>query len=312
MDALVPRFDVTSSELVRNGGACWIALDDGGRVHLHVTLARKDFKFRGRTIHAGTLGNLVASRDYRCLFPAASLLSQLVRDVSNDSLLDFLYSDPPPASAAVAKTAGLQQLASLDRFVIPLTDERSCHALAARAYLASLRLRHVFNTARCATLESTGYDVARFEAAMTTPNRLQPQHPDSMYRRRLNGYPGPDYSWCEFRLRGHGRASKPDAIALLYGPNELHFAHVLGIRRAPGVALSALIPGLLRAARERGAHRLQIETIRESHFARELQRAGFRKRDDLLPIFGKAVTPVGGEVVNAVDDWEITALDMER
>ena len=73
-----------------------------------------------------------------------------------------------------------------------------------------------------------------------------------------------------------------------------------------------MIPGLLRAAQERGAHRLQIETIRESDFARELRRIGFRNRDDLLPVFGKAVTPAGEEVVNAIHEWEITAFDMER
>ena len=312
MEALIPRFDATSSELVRSGGACWIGLDDGGRVQLHVTLVRKDFAFRGRTIRAGTLGNLVASRKYRCLFPAASLLGQLVRDVSNDTLLDFLYSDPPPASAAVAKTAGLKQLAAMDRFVIPLNDDRSSRALAARAYVAVLRLRAGAHAASCTTIESAHYDLTCGGVGVTPSNRLQPYHPDSMYRRRLRGYPGPDYTWCEFRLPGHQQSSKPDAIALMYGPNELHVAHVLTIRRAPAVPLWPLTPGLMRAARERGAHRLQIETIRESTFARELQRAGFRNRDDLLPILGTAVTPLGDEVVNAVDDWEITALDMER
>jgi hypothetical protein len=73
-----------------------------------------------------------------------------------------------------------------------------------------------------------------------------------------------------------------------------------------------LIPGLLRAARQRGAHRLQIETIRESDLARDLLRIGFRGRDDLVPIFARAISPAGHEVVNAIHDWEITTLDLER
>lgn len=312
MHALVPRFDDTSSELVRSGGACWIGLDETAAVHLHVTLVRKDFTFRGRAIRAGTLGNLVASKEYRCLFPAASLLSQVVRDVAKDTLLDFLYSDPPRASAAVAKTAGLKQLATMDRFIIPLADEGACRALAARAYVTALRIRNGFNTASCATVESTRHGVRNVGLAISTSRRLQPLHCESMYRRRLTGYPGPDYIWCEFRRSSQRGAGEPDAVALVYGPNSLHVAHVLTIRRAPGIALSSLIPGLLDAAGARGAHRLQIETIRESNFACELQRAGFRKRDDLLPIFGAAITPLGDEAVNAIDDWEITALDMER
>jgi hypothetical protein len=73
-----------------------------------------------------------------------------------------------------------------------------------------------------------------------------------------------------------------------------------------------LIPGVLRAARERGAHRLQMETIRESDLARDLLRIGFRRRDDLVPIFARAITPAGHEVVSAIHDWEITTLDLER
>ena len=312
MQALVPRFDATSTELVRTGGASWVGLDDSGGVQLHVTLVRQDFAFRGRTIRAGTLGNLVASKTYRCLFPAASLLNQLVRDISRDAILDFLYSDPPPASAAVARTAGLRQFATLDRFVIPLSDPRPAQALAARAYATALRLGFGVVAANCTMIDSAEYHVEQLGGTRENSGRLLPCHSDAMYRRRLPRYPGPEYAWCEFYLRGRRGSRTHDAVGLLYGPDELKIAHVWAIRRAPGIALSPLIPGLLRAARQRGAHRLQIETVRESNFARELQRAGFRKRGDLIPIFGKAITPAGDEVVNAVHDWEITAIDMER
>ena len=232
--------------------------------------------------------------------------------MSQERELDFLYSDPQPKSVGVNKAAQLKQVGALDRFVIPLSDHRPTHALAARAYATAVCLRNRRTAASCTTIDSTAYDVDRFDVPIGTSSRLRPRHADGMYRRRLRGYPGPDYAWCEFRLPGHRRAKEPDVAVLLYGPDEKKIAHVWAIRRAPTIALSPLIPGLLRAARDRGAHRLQIETVRESDFARELLRIGFRKRDDLLPVFGKAITPAGDEVVNAIQEWEITGFDTER
>jgi hypothetical protein len=43
-----------------------------------------------------------------------------------------------------------------------------------------------------------------------------------------------------------------------------------------------------------------------------LLHVGFRARNDLVPIFGLAITPAGEEVVNAIPEWELTAFDMER
>jgi len=232
--------------------------------------------------------------------------------VSQESELDFLYGDPQPPAAAVSKAARLKQLGALYRFVIPLSDSRPSRALAARAYTTAVSLRIGFTAASCTTIDSTEYDVDRIEVPIGTSSRLRPHHADSMYRRRLRGYPGPDYVWCELRLPGHAQSKEPDATVLLSAPDEKKIAHVWAIRRAPTIALAPLIPGLLRAARERGAHRLQIETLRESDFARELLRIGFRKRDDLLPVFGKAITPAGEDVVNAMHEWEITGFDMER
>jgi len=166
--------------------------------------------------------------------------------------------------------------------------------------------------ATCTMIDSTEYDVHRFDVPIGSSSRLRPHHSHSMYRRRLPGYPGPEYAWCIFRLPGDAQAKDAEAAVLLYGPDQRKVVHVWAIRRAPSVALAPLIPGLLRVARARGAHRLEIETIRESDLARELLRAGFRKRDDLLPVFGKAITPAGAEVVNAIHEWEITAFDMDR
>ena len=310
--ALVTLVDTAYPEVARAGGANWIGVDDTGHVQLNVTLFRHDFEFRGRTIRAGMLANMVAAKKYRWFFPSVSLVSRVVQDVSQESELDFLYSDPQPGAAVVSKTAGLKQLGALDRFVIPVSDSRHWYALAARAYAAAVRLRYGFVKATCTAVDSTAFDGNRFAIPIGMSSRLRPRHSESMYRRRLRGYPGPEYVWYEFRLPHHRGAKEPDAAVLLYGPDERRVAHVLAIRRGPSIALSPLIPGVLRAARERGAHRLEIETVRESNFARELLRVGFRKRGDFVPVFGTAITPAGHEVVNAIQDWEITTFDMER
>lgn len=310
--ALVALVDTAYPEVARSGGANWIGVDDAGDVQLNVTLFRHDFEFRGRKVQAGMLANMVASKEYRWFFPSVSLVSRVVQDVVQESELDFLYSDPQPGAAVVSKAAGLKELGALDRFVIPVSDSRRSYALAARAYAAAVRLRIGFAAATCTTVDSTAFDGNRFAIPIGMSSRLRPHHSASMYRRRLLGYPGPDYVWYEFRLPGHRRAKEPDAAVLLYGPDERRVAHVRALRRAPSVALSALIPGLLRGARGRGAHRLEIETIRESNLARELLRFGFRKRGDFVPVFGKGITAAGDEVVNAIHEWEITTFDMER
>jgi hypothetical protein len=287
-------------------------VDDAGQVQLNCTLLRHEFDFRGQTVRGGVLGHTVASKQYRWFFPSVVLVRRLLHDVSQDGELDFVYTDPQPSAAGVSKSAGLDQVAALDRFVIPVSDDRLSRALAARAYAAAIRLRVGFAAATCTTVDSTAFDVDRFDRPIGTSSRLRPYHSDSLYRRRLQGYPGPGYAWCEFRLAGQRRAKQPDAAVLLEGPDERHVIHICAIRRAPGVALSPLVPGLLRAARDRGAHRLQVETVRESDFAGELLGMGFRRRGDLLPVFGKATTPVGEEVLKAMHEWEITTFDMER
>ncbi len=310
--ALATLVDTTYAEVARTGGANWIGVDDAGQVQLNVTFFRHDFEFRGRTIRAGALGHTVTAKQYRWFFPSVALVRRLMKDVSEEAEVDFLYTDPQPSAAVVSQTAGLEQIGALDRFVIPLSDSTTYRALAARVYAIGIRLRVGLAAANCTAIESTEFDARRYEMPIGISSRLRPRHTDALYRRRLGGYPGPDYVWCEFRLAGHRRAIQPDAAVLLQGPDERRVIHACAIRSAPGVPLSSLMPGLMRVARKRGAHRLQVETIRESDLASELLQTGFRPRGDLLPVFGKAITPAGHEVLKAMHDWEITTFDLER
>jgi hypothetical protein len=309
--ALAAVVDRAYPDYARTGGASWVGVDSAGHVQLNVTLVPHEYDFRGRTVRAGMLANEVAGKNYRWFFPAVSLVKQLVRDVSREVDVDFLCADPQPTAAAVSKAAGLDELGAMDRFVIPLTDVRRPCAIAARAYSTALRLRFGLGAARCTIVDATEYDLERFGSPRGTSTRVRPYHSASMYRRRLEGYPGPDYVWCEFRSRG-ARSGDADAAVLLQDLIDRRVAHVWTIRRAPGVGLQALIPGLIRVARERGAHRLEVEAVRGSALAGELLHIGFRQRRDLVPLFGKAITAAGAAVLGAIQDWEITAFDMDR
>src|SRR5207237_10709180 len=114
--AVDTRVEAAYPAVARTGGDSWVGVDDGGHVQLNVTLYRHDFEFCGRRIRAGMLANTVASKNYRWFFPSVSLVRRLVRDVSQESELDFLYCDPQPSAAVVSKAGGLQRFGTLDRF----------------------------------------------------------------------------------------------------------------------------------------------------------------------------------------------------
>lgn len=309
--ALAALVDTAYPEFARTGGASWIGVDEAGELQLNVTLVPHDLDFRGRTVRAGMLANEVAGKNYRWFFPAVSLVKHLIRDVTQQSDLDLLCADPQPTAAAVSKAAGLDHVGALDRFVVPLTDARPHYALAARAYSTALRLRFGRRAATCTTIDAVDYDTERFGIPRGSSSRVQPHHTQSMYRRRLRGYPASDYVWCEFRPAGRRRGDAFAAV-LLQRIEERKVAHLWVIHRAPGVELPPLMLGLLSVARDLGAHRLEVEAIHGSSLARELLHSGFRPRHDLVPLFGKAITAAGAEVLGALGDWEITAFDMDR
>src|SRR5438067_700397 len=101
------------------------------------------------------------------------------------------------------------------RSTMPTRSNRSSRRmrvrLSSRSYTTAVSLRIGFTAASCTTIDSTEYDVDRIEVPIGTSSRLRPHHADSMYRRRLRGYPGPDYVWCELRLPGHAQSKEPDA-----------------------------------------------------------------------------------------------------
>ena len=302
-------FDRGYADVVEKGGASWLGFDAAGQVQMNVTLFRHDFQMGERTLAAGMLGNMMAAKEYRTFFPMISLIKQLLRDVQSEGKLDFLYTDPNPGATAIVKGTKLVQAGNTDRYVIPLGDESFARHIAARAYSSSLRLR-VARVARLEEHSSESFDASPFLVPAGDVPRVRPHHSDALYRRRLAGYPGPEYRWFSFTLRRRGGV--PDAAILVHGPDENGLAIIYAIRRRTPTPISALIPPLIGALRTRRTHRLQIETVRDSEFARELEAIGFKHRDDFVPVYVYPVSEEGTRAVKSIHEWEITGLDMER
>jgi hypothetical protein len=302
-------FDRGYADVVERGGASWLGFDAHGTLQMNVTLFRHDFHFRGRTLAAGMLGNMMASKEHRTFFPMVALVKQLLRDVRQEGKFDLIYTDPNPGAAAIMKGARLAHVGNLDRCVIPMGEQQLLKHIAASCYAASQRLRV---RGRVADIQAhpAGFDASAFDIPEGESLRLRPHHSAALYRRRLAGYPGPEYTWFEFRLPRRSEGS--DAAMLVHGPDANGLAIIYALRRKPDVPVAPLIPPLIRKLRKRGARRLQVEVPRDSDFSRELQGIGFKQRNDLVPVFVHALTEHGAAAAQAFDQWEVTGLDMER
>src|SRR5439155_926956 len=95
------------------------------------------------------------------------------------------------------------------------------------------------------------------------------------------------------------------------GPDPSGRAALHAVRRAPGIAVSAMVPGLIKELRRRGCVRLQAATVVESALGRALRRCGFVPRPEAVPLVALALTPLGEECVQAVEDVE-TVIDTDR
>jgi len=303
-------FDRGYADVVDRGGASWLGFDSNGCVQMNVTLFRHDFEANGRTLAAGMLGNMMAAKEYRTFFPMIALIKQLMRDVQAEGKLDFLYTDPNPSATAIVKGTKLEHVGDMDRYVIPLGDQALPKHLAARAYSTSLRLRVAGRVAKIVEHTSESFDPSPFLVPTGESTRVRPHHNCALYTRRLGGYPGPEYRWFSFQLERN--RSEPDAAMLVHGPDENGLAIIYAVRRTPGTPIGPLIPPLIAALRKHRTRRLQIETVRDSEFARELEAIGFKHRNDFVPVYVLPISTAGTEAVRSIAQWEITGLDMER
>lgn len=308
--AYVALFDRGYRDVVAEGGANWVGFDDAGRIQISLTQFVHHFQFRGVHLRAGFIGNVMAAQLYRTFFPAFALFRLMLSDTCDRGEIDFIYGDPTPQAVAISKSVKMEHVGNLDRLVLPIGDPRFVKHIGARLFArAPLVLGgRIAPDVRC--YAAATYNLDEFEPSLGPDDRMIAHHSPARLQRRLRGFPGSSDYVVE--LRWDSAATTWDALVLLRLATDVRILSILSVRRRSDVTLRDVIPALAQLARQLGAYRLQVETIRESKIAREFCSLGFRPRGDILPIFVKSFSEEGNEAIRNVTRWEVTALDMER
>ena len=303
-------FDRGYRDVVAEGGANWVGVDDAGQIQISLTQFVHTFQFQATQLVAGMTGNVMAAQAYRTFFPAFALFRRMLFDTRDRGEIDFVYGDPTPAATAICKAVKMDHVGNLDRLVLPIADVSFPRHLAARllAHAPLILGGKMAPDLRCCSAATKSLD--DFGESVGPDDRMIPRHPISLLRRQLPGFPASNDFVVE--LRYDRAASSWDALVLLRLADRSRILSILSMRRRPDVPLRAVIPALAPLARRLGAHRLQIETLLESRLAREFRSLGFRARGDILPILVKSFSSAGKEAIRNVAQWEVTSLDMER
>ena len=303
-------FDRAYPPAVATGATSWLGRDSEGRLVMHIACLPRRFRFGGREVVAGLLANLMVTKTYRSFFPAVALVNRLVRDSKARAILDFLYADPNDDSQALLRGTRFVPVGTLRRYVLPVGDRRPALDAAVRVLQRLVRLTTRGRPARVVAHSARRFRGNAFWVPHDQARRLVPCHDHALYASHLKGYPGERDWWMTAQ-----RASipnGPEAALLVRGPDPSGRAALHAVRRAPGIAVSAMVPGLIKELRRRGCVRLQAATVAESALGRALRRCGFVPRPEAVPLVALALTPLGEECVQAVEDWEITELDCDR
>jgi hypothetical protein len=298
-------FDRAYPDAVSEGASSWIAVDESGNVSIHLARFPHLFNLDGGQANGGLLVNLMTAREHRSFFPTLRVIKQLINDSRADGDIDFLYADPNDQSRPLIKAAGFTPIGELERFVLPLRDARWYVDLGVRVYHFVLRALRWRGGARVSRRVANAVDTSALEVPPGVSSDIRPWRPPSLYRRRLADYPGPRDQWYLIEHAG-------GSAAVLVRDGDDGSALLCSVHRTVGMPLATLIPPLARELRRAGFRTAWLWTIAGSRFAGELQRVGFRRREERLPIFGLPLTPLGERVLAAVADWETTHLDWDR
>ena len=304
-------FDRAYPTAVRTGAMSWVARDRAGQVVMHVGCFPQRFRFGEREVVGGLLVNALVAQAYRSFFPAQALMRRAQQESKARGDLDFLYTDPNEPARAVLEVCGFVKVGTIGRYVLPVGDRRRLVDRAIR--FLHIGVRVVKGTPSDTVLvahPAAEFLATGFEAPSGDSPRLRPYYTNDRYAARMAGYPSASDRW--FTFHRNGDASSTAAGLLVRGPDPSGVATLYAVRREPQQLLAGLIPGLITALRRMGCTRLQISTLAESGFGRELRAAGFVRRRDATPLIAAGLTRVGEAVVRSVLLWEITDLDCDR
>ena len=293
------------------GGGSWIGRDPGGRVVMHIACMPRRFRLRGEDVCGGMLANLMVAKEHRSFFPALALVTRLIRDMRARGTIDFLYADPNDESRALLRGTRFRHVATLRRYVLPVSDGGFAAAMALRVWHGILRLRSGIRSRPKVVLREAGdYWPGELAAPDPQSERMIGMHDETLYATRLAAYPSARDFWVTSHPSESG--GSPEAALLIRGPDQRGIAVLHAIRRRAGVRIRATVHAVTGELGRRGVYRLQVMTLAESKLADELCHAGFVPRTEAIPLFALPLTALGEDCTAAVRDWEMTDVECDR
>ena len=304
-------FDRTYPAAAAQGARSWVGRDGTGRVVMHIACVPRRFRFGTRDLVAGLLVNLMVAAEHRTFFPALTLVRRLITDARQDGGIDFLYADPNEGSAALLRGTRFTAVDRLQRFVLPLADERLLLDWAIRLSHRARRIRHRAPRGMVVTRRpARATPRVVFSPPSGDGQHLSAYHDSALYVSRIKGYPAEGDWW--FTAHRAGVTGPPDGALLIRERDESGMAVLHTVRRSPALPLAAFLPPVVADLRRRGCTRLQVMALADSELAGALRACGFIPRSETVTLFALPLSPLGAECVQAVRCWEVTALECDR
>lgn len=290
---------------VAEGAKAWIGLDADGRAVMHASRFPHPFITGGRRVTGGLIVNILVAKPYRTHHPARALFERFVADSRQDREVDFLYTETTDRGANVLKAAGARAIGRIGRFVLPIRGTRTPADLAIKAYHAVRRVGTGAGRVQAARHPAATFRSEPFDAPLGLSDRLRGIHGMDLYRRRLKDYPTALDQW----ITAEGQTVA--GAALLRGPESNGLASIAKLNVDPADAAAPFVLGIASVLRETGCRAVQIYTVAESRFARELRRAGFVERAS-QPLVALPISSAGEDLVARIRTWQIMDLDLDN
>jgi hypothetical protein len=241
---------------------------------------------------AALVMDLLLDPEHRTFWSATRLVRRMIADLRQEGGWSFAYGDPVRAAQAVVMAAGLREIGAFDRFVFPLVGPYvTLRRVLSRSPIVSARW--VADPDQW-TLDAIG--AGSYFAGRRSPD---------LYATRYQSGDGSGARWLELRLPGRSTGVAGLALTL---PQAGRVLRVLDLRwNEELLSAEGVLLGVVRAAREAGFGKLDVQCLRPSEFANRIRRAGFIARGSVLPIYMVWL----GDAADRPDPrrWLLTSLD---
>jgi len=296
--AFPATFDRAYPGAVSAGGASWVARNNRGTVVGHQGVFPRVFWDARRVLRAALFVDNLFDPTHRNFWSAVELCRRTLADLFDAGGVDFAYTDPTPGSFAVLRAAGFKTFGTLQRFALPLHGVYlGLHRLLSRPEpLAVTRVEGLLDRS-----------VAEALRAVQPRTQFRGQRSLELYATRLSGVTMPGWYWLLLRSQRDAGAPVAGLVLARCVPGRAVLDVVDVIWDQARLSAASVMHAVARAARADGLQKLSLFTLAESHLARCLERCGFVRRSDTLPL---VLHPMHQNVaLPPAQDWLLTSFD---